>query len=204
MRKRRATATHCRSLPCRPGDGGEQFHNLDAIVRDYIQRHRPRGQREFEFYRDQQTLQDAISKAVFARTSSGRKHPHQWRIRDAILEEARRKLLATPLRESRSFSELHTAIEGSIRGITGVGELVVYDTALRIGAYLGLEPDLVYLHAGTRVGAKTLGLRYQQRFLRTTELPQPLLKLVPREIEDCLCIYKDLFPVNLVAAPRKT
>jgi len=167
---------------------------MDAVVRDYIRRHRPSAQREFDFYRRQQTLQDAITQAALARTSFGRKHPHQWRVRQATLKEASCKLVAASFQESRSFSELYLTIERAIRGINGVGELLVYDTALRIGAFLGLEPDVIYLHAGTRTGAKNLGLRHQQRFLKTTELPRPFLKLAPREIEDCLCIYKDMFP----------
>ena len=40
-----------------------------------------------------------------------------------------------------------------------LGELTVYDVAHRIGAYLQLEPDVVYLHRGTRIGARYLGLR---------------------------------------------
>jgi hypothetical protein len=34
----------------------------------------------------------------------------------------------------------------------------MYDTALRIGAKLKLFPTKVYLHAGTRLGARALGL----------------------------------------------
>jgi hypothetical protein len=58
-----------------------------------------------------------------------------------------------------------------IRPIPGIGELAVYDTALRIGARLGLEPAKVYLHAGTRAGAKALGLAYGGRTIELAELP---------------------------------
>ncbi|MEK7411500.1 MAG: hypothetical protein AAB327_09000, partial [Actinomycetota bacterium] len=37
-----------------------------------------------------------------------------------------------------------------------LGPLYVYDTALRIGAKKGQMPKVVYLHAGTREGAKKL------------------------------------------------
>jgi hypothetical protein len=37
-------------------------------------------------------------------------------------------------------------------------EEVVYDIAHRIGAYLRREPEAVYLHAGTREGARALNL----------------------------------------------
>jgi len=39
------------------------------------------------------------------------------------------------------------------RGIPGIGELAIYDTALRIAAKLRFEPAVVFLHAGTRIGA---------------------------------------------------
>ncbi len=38
--------------------------------------------------------------------------------------------------------------------IKGVGELTVYDTAVRIAAARGIDVDAVYLHAGTRRGVK--------------------------------------------------
>jgi hypothetical protein len=67
---------------------------------------------------------------------------------------------------------------------------MVYDTALRIGAKLGLEPDVVYLHRGTRSGVKVLGMDAGRPFVRPDELPDELRVLRPHEIEDCLCIYK--------------
>ena len=67
---------------------------------------------------------------------------------------------------------------------------MVYDTALRIGAKLGLEPEVVYLHRGTRSGMKALGLDVGRPFIEVDELPQALRSLRPHEIEDCVCIYK--------------
>jgi hypothetical protein len=70
---------------------------------------------------------------------------------------------------------------------------MVYDTSLRIGAKLGFEPKHVYLHAGTRVGARALGLDTSASYLRASELPAPLRALRPHEIEDALCIFKRQF-----------
>jgi hypothetical protein len=67
---------------------------------------------------------------------------------------------------------------------------MVYDTALRIGAKLGLEPEVVYLHRGTRRGVRALGLDADRTFVALGELPHELRALRPHEIEDCLCIYK--------------
>jgi hypothetical protein len=67
---------------------------------------------------------------------------------------------------------------------------MVYDTAVRIGAYLGLEPDRVYLHAGTRRGARALGLGAGREWLEIRELPVQFRRLNGRRLEDILCIYK--------------
>jgi len=69
------------------------------------------------------------------------------------------------------------------------GELTVYDTALRIGAYLRIEPEKVFLHRGTRDGAKALGFKGGKRSIRLDELPKAFHGLKPYQIEDCLCIY---------------
>jgi hypothetical protein len=59
---------------------------------------------------------------------------------------------------ANSFADLIGIVASIAEGVSGLGELYIYDTALRIGAKSGLEPDMVYLHAGTRKGAKALGL----------------------------------------------
>ena len=83
--------------------------------------------------------------------------------------------------------------------ISGAGELYVYDTSLRIGAKSNLLPTKVYLHAGTRVGARALGLDGQAKTLEVSMLPPEFRQLEPHEIEDVLCIFK----VDLKAAGTK-
>jgi hypothetical protein len=78
-----------------------------------------------------------------------------------------------------------------VRSVHGIGELYVYDTALRLGAHLRLLPGEVYLHAGMRRGARALGLDHRVRSLAPTKLPTPLRRLRPYEMEDVLCIYED-------------
>jgi hypothetical protein len=71
--------------------------------------------------------------------------------------------------------------------------LYSYDTAVHIGAKLGLMPDEVYLHSGTRKGARALGLPYRQPTLQISSLPIALHQLAGYEIEDFLCIFKNEF-----------
>ena len=87
----------------------------------------------------------------------------------------------------------YTMIEAALEPVRGIGRLTVYDTSLRIGAWLGLSPELIYLHAGTREGARALGLNWRARYLSVHEVPEPLRVLAPGEIEDCLCICADVF-----------
>jgi hypothetical protein len=77
-----------------------------------------------------------------------------------------------------------------IGGVPGIGALTVYDIAHHLGAFLKLEPDAVYLHAGTAAGAKALGHLHTAETLALADLPPEFSRLRPYEIEDCLCIYK--------------
>jgi hypothetical protein len=116
---------------------------------------------------------------------------HQWRIPKSILTRWAQLLRARgpDLRRCPDFETLHAAVKAA--RIRSIGTLTVYDTALRIGAKLGLEPAVVHLHAGTREGAKALGLNGSRQSISPRELPTAFRQLRPREIEDCLCIYAD-------------
>lgn len=166
-------------------------HNLQWIVQDFIIVYRERSARELRFYKIQPTLERAIEVAALAQLPSGKRHPHQRRIPQAVLEEVRDCLLSTNLQAYKTFSELIAAVKLHISNIKGIGDLTVYDTTHRIGAYLGLEPEIVYLHAGTREGARAIGIAKGQKTVRIDELPSPFHMLTPSEVEDCLCLYKD-------------
>jgi hypothetical protein len=77
-------------------------------------------------------------------------------------------------------------VEREIGSVQGIGKLMVYDIAHRIGAYLGKSPMLVYLHRGTKEGAAVLG--FHGETLDPAVLPTAFSQLTPTEIEDCLCI----------------
>jgi hypothetical protein len=135
-------------------------------------------------------MAEAVEHAALCRTLDGKRHPHQYRIPAASLAEANRRLQRSTLASCRSFDELHDFVDGALRGIHMVGPLTVYDIAHRIGVHLGLAPDKVYLHAGTRVGARHLGFRGRDT-IDLDELPDAFSKLSAAETEDCLCIFKD-------------
>ena len=166
---------------------------VEIAVDDYIEHHRPRAARELEYFsRVLRSDEEAVSRAALAQLPNGNRHPHQRRIPRAALEESRDRLLENlpQLRASANFDDLFELINALIRPIPKVGELTVYDTALRIGARLGLEPEKVYVHAGTRDGAHALGFAGDRHAIELDELPAPIRRLTAREAEDLLCIYK--------------
>lgn len=91
---------------------------------------------------------------------SGKRHPHQRRIPRALLEavEGRLQGIGRKLSNATDFAALHRVIEKEIGGIKGVGALTVYDIAHRIGAHFKRSPERVYLHAGTRTGARVFNI----------------------------------------------
>ncbi|GAB4377368.1 MAG: hypothetical protein Kow00121_26600 [Elainellaceae cyanobacterium] len=169
--------------------------SIKAIVRTYIQNVRPYAQTELNWFRQQPSLESAIEKAAFAVNSQGKRHPHQRRLKKSTLEEAHQTLLSNikEIQHCKSFDDLFTLVEMLLNPIVGAGELYTYDTALRIGAKLNLLPTAVYLHAGTRNGAKTLGFNSRTKMIEMAALPSELQQLEPYEVEDILCIFKDNF-----------
>jgi hypothetical protein len=155
----------------------------EEIVAAYIRDHRADAREELVYYRKAPSLRIAISRASEKRSS------HQNRIRPPLLKEAEHRLQASAdIGATPDFEKLHSAVERLIGPISGIGELCVYDIAHRIAAFCGFEPKLVYLHRGTREGARALG--FKGKTLDPALLPAAFSRLTPAEIEDCLCIYK--------------
>lgn len=139
---------------------------------------------------DNADIRDVIAKAALS-TYQGKRHPHQRRISQSVLEASKDALLCVvePITRATAFAELHHIVERAFKPIKGAGELLTYDAAQRIGAAKGIDPERVYLHAGTRVGARRLGLRGKS--LEMSQLPAALQRLTPAQAEDFLCLFKD-------------
>src|SRR5258705_237880 len=75
------------------------------------------------------------------------------------------------IQDARNFAALHALLKKLLASRAGLGELYLYDTALRIGAKLGVLPQAIYLHAGTRAGAKALKLSVTGNIVLKSELP---------------------------------
>lgn len=143
----------------------------------------------------QPNLKRAIEVAARCINGENKRHPHQYRIPLKVLEAAKDELLLITgkIKKAKTFDELYNLIQEL--NVYGFGKLTSYDVATRIGAYLGLSPDRIYLHAGTKVGATRLVGKTKKPYLLKPELPKPfqIKSLSCSEIEDILCIYKDEF-----------
>lgn len=94
------------------------------------------------------------------------RHPHQEEFVDhlgnkrGISREISEKVRINLIRRIEELNRCEN-FEEVINIVTqcrekGFGELSIYDTAVRIAAFLGIEPDRVYLHAGAREGMEAL------------------------------------------------
>jgi len=131
---------------------------LDEIVSAYIRDYRRKALAEMRMFERQSKTSDAIRRAALCIFSDGKRHPHQRRIPRAVLERAETILQAAArsLSNAPDFAALHKLVKRRIGDIRGIGDLTVYDIAHRLGAYFGKAPELVYLHAGTQIGARAL------------------------------------------------
>lgn len=142
-------------------------------------------------------IRDIITNSALS-TYQGKRHPHQRRIPQSVLEASKNALLhrADSLEQATTFEELFQAVECALKPINGAGELLIYDIAQRIGTAKGIEPERVYLHAGTRIGAERLGLH--EKSLEMSQLPEALQRLTPAQAEDFLCVFKDRLPRRFI------
>lgn len=170
--------------------------DLAAVVRAYKDCCRAKLRAQLASFRREPTLGSAVKRAGLATRPDDKRYDHQRRLTGTVLLDGSQRLRKAHLEGTADFDELHRLVEETIGAIRGIGPLTVYDTALRIGAKLGHKPQRVYLHSGTRQGARRLGLRWRLPYLPVADFPPELQELQPHEIEDCVCIFKDKLKVN--------
>ncbi len=145
-------------------------------------------------------IEDAVRKAALARDERGKLFRHQWNLKEKfpkVPSQAERILsrCVDEIAACSGFDELHESIRRELKvrnRVFGAGELYIYDTAFRIGISRGLYPEKVYLHAGTRDGATALGIYNGKDVLEMSELPEELKRLKPYQVEDFLCLKKEV------------
>lgn len=172
--------------------------SLARLVTEYLKLDAPRREAEAKWWGDPKlSPTDAIVRAAKSMlpNDQGRivMHGHQRRPGALKLTEVANALKphVSAIAAATNFRMLHDLVGKHIAAMPGVGSLIVYDVAERIGIFLGLKADVAYLHAGAKVGAARLDPAFVGRkTLNLTELPPELQKLTAAQVEDFLCIYK--------------
>lgn len=169
---------------------------LEAMVREFIGRYRA-GERDELTYFKELPFDQVLEFAALAKDSRGKRFSHQRRLTRESLQQGKQAIMGIrrSLEKAESFEEILKMVQSIASKVHGLGELYAYDTALRIAAKTGHEPEKVYLHAGTRVGAKRLGIGIDRDYVPMAELPKALQLLKAHEVESFLCIYKNHFGV---------
>lgn len=165
--------------------------SYSAIVKHYKRNFSRLSRDELNHYASIVSYDEMLECVAYAKDPRGKRHPHQRRLKRAALNKVHKRLRQYDFESCESFEELFAALQEAIGDIEGIGELMLYDTANRLGSYLNLRPNRIHLHAGTRAGAHYLGLGHGQEFIDVSDLPRAFHSLNADQAEDCLCIYKD-------------
>jgi hypothetical protein len=162
---------------------------LADLIQEYKWEYGDQQQADREQYRDCTNLAEAIKAAT---GTVGKVPDHQRRVGRETLKKACNRLFQhqDEIQACKSFEALLALVERQTPDIYRFGKLAMYDTVCRLGVYLGLDPKVIYLHAGTTKGARALGLDTSRGYLEMDDLPKPFRLLEPWECEDFLCIFK--------------
>ncbi len=168
------------------------------IIRDYKCWRKCEPDTWVEHCQNANNLEEAIKRAASSEDNNGKRNPHQLRLKSNDLKFFGDELVKwiSRIEMANTFDELWKIVNPVGQGIKGIGELAIYDVAIIIGQCLNpkLEPNKIYLHAGTRKGSwNLLGRKRLGRTIDKSILPNDFNELKCWEIEEILCIYKDCF-----------
>lgn len=171
--------------------------SLSAIVDDWIFRFGAKGvQKErrdlvVEYTAQARSWVQAVNRATASRDASGKMHNHQSRVPDLFRKRYAATILRIKANKAETFDELHDLCEGA--AFHGIGPVTIYDVSTRLAAFLKLEIESLYLHAGVRVGWTLLHGRRMPEATRIPrrDLPAELRRIPADECEDMLCAYRE-------------
>jgi len=183
------------------------MNKITELVEIYNRNHaRNEDWKLSDFKNRTKPFEEMIEDAVWGREPRLNRDRHQFRVPKKSLEGMvdilKNPKIIEEIKRCKTFDEIFTVVYES--RINNFGPLAVYDTSLRLGAYFGHYPTVVYLHQGALEGAiqllgKDLIEKASKYFCGDSEypyifadiLPEPLNKLQPYHIENFLCINKN-------------
>ena len=169
---------------------------LERIIDNFKKKTRKPIDYHVQFCLDQENLKDAIEVAAKAVDDYGKIHFHQRRVGKADLLAFSEKLegLEDDFSKAKTFDEIYDIVKNT--NAVGINEVTVFDAAFRIGNYLNILPDKIYLTSGTRIGAGYFIENLETKiFILPEELPTPFQRkdLTINDIEEMLYECKDDF-----------
>lgn len=209
----------------------EMLITFSALTRDWKMRTAPGGGLDLkrddvvDFCKAAPDWLTAVKRAVASRRPNGKMHNHQSKVKEADRQRFGTRILeatrwSKPHLYSRStvevasaaiprskatrmagFDDLHDLLE-RIRP-AGIGPVTTYDVAVRAGAWAGLVPESLYLHAGVLKGWQALAPVPPYGFKKAwAGVARVERKLWPAEVrgwpadefEDFLCTYREILP----------
>ena len=176
---------------CKKKKDISQDNHLQSLVNNYIQGYGDSYNIEDQWWGDKTLTWDkAIERAWKSRFRDGKMHSHQYRVAHKLAEGLNVALDDQVQPESfKDFQALHNWVQSIVGRVKGLGVTTAYDVARRLGVWLKIEPIVVYLHAGTAIGARKFGVKADTAPL--SAFPQEIQALGATHAENFLCIYKE-------------
>jgi hypothetical protein len=164
--------------------------SLQRLVDEYLHSYGDSYEREDQWW-GAKTLawENAIVRAWNSRLENGKMHGHQRRVANKLPEGLKVALSDKKQPEEfKDFQSLYDWVKSVVSRVRGLGFTTAYDVARRLGAWLRLEPSVVYLHAGTAAGANKFGI--EGEVAQLSAFPEEIQSLGATHAENFLCIYK--------------
>jgi hypothetical protein len=164
---------------------------LATMIAEYLKECENCYQEEDKWWGDKAIAwSEALKRAWRSRFENGKMHGHQRRVAHK-LEEGLEVSLSDNIQPNdfNSFESIYSWIKSVTDRVKGLGVTTAYDVARRLGAWLNMQPTMVYLHAGAAEGAKKLVIKGETVSLN--DFPQEIQKLGATHAENFLCIYKN-------------
>jgi hypothetical protein len=168
---------------------------LATMVDEYLEEYGNCYQKEDQWWGDKTiTWLEAVERAWRSRFENGKMHGHQRRVAGKL--DLGLEACLNQNQQPDNFDDFHAVyswVKSITQKISGLGATTAYDVARRLGAWLNMQPTMVYLHAGAAEGAKKLGIEGETVSLN--DFPREIQKLgaTHHDINDAHNSFVDFF-----------
>jgi hypothetical protein len=167
-----------------------EVYNLGVLVKDYLCHYADKYKSEERWWAESLTWEEALERAWNSCRENGKMHSHQCHVADKLPEGLRIALDANvQLDIFTDFHQLYIWVKSITTDVKGLGDTTTYDVAQRLGVWMKIQPELVYLHAGAAKSAKKLGIKGES--VPLSIFPDEIQRLGATHAERFLCKYKD-------------